>query len=195
MMSRKMMIAVMAGTISLLADHLASARGGGVHGGLHATPGAVVGTTAPAVVGATAPNGAVTRSGPGATGPSSGNGTHPVLPVTLSNGVDTVSSPTVPSSGGAKPAGIGGASPGSANGGLNNPDINPNDTGMAGTAASRPPAGTNTAGTALSSGLPTNGESDRQSADKAKRRTDEDGVFNQEAAKIGRVVNGICRGC
>jgi hypothetical protein len=190
-MSRKMMIAVMAGTISLLADHLASARGGGAHGGLHAMPGAVIG--------ATASKGAVARSSPGAAGTSSGNGTHTILPVTLSSGVDTVSSPTVPSSGGAKPAGVGGASPGSANGGLNNPGINPNGTGMSETAPSRPPAGTNTAGTALSSGLPTHGDSDHlttgNSAHKAKRRTDEDRVFDREAAKVDRIVKGICTGC
>jgi hypothetical protein len=174
-MSKKMMIAVMAGTISLLADHVASARGGGAHGGLHAMPGAVVA--------ATAPNGAVARSSPGAAATSSGNGTHTLLPVTLSNGVDTVSSPTVPSSGGAKPAGVGGASPGSANG---DPGINPNGTGMSGTGASRTAAGTNTAGTALSSGLPTNGD------DKAKR---DDGVFDSEAAKVNHIIKSICTRC
>jgi hypothetical protein len=184
-MSRKMMIAVMAGTISLLADHSASARGGGGHGGLHAMP--------------------VARSNTGAAGASSGNGAQTAGPniglLTLGNGVGTVSSPTIPSNVGASPAGVGGASPGSANGGgLNNLGINPNGTGMSGTGASPPLAGTNTAGTALSSGLPTHGGSDHltteQSADKAKlRQTDEDGVKDSEAAKIDRVVKSICTGC
>jgi hypothetical protein len=196
-MSKKMMIAVMAGTISLLADHLASARGGGAHGGLHAMPGAAVR--------ATAPFGAVARSNNGAAGTSSGNGGHMVGPnlgsILLGNGGGPVSGPTIPSNVGASPAGVRGASPGSANGGgLNNLGINPNGTGMSVTDASPPVAGTNTAGTALSSGLPTSGRSEHlstgQSADKAKRpRTDEDGVNDSEAAKIDRVVKSICTGC
>jgi hypothetical protein len=186
-MPRTMMIAVMASTISLLADHLASARGGGAHGGLHAVPG--TGTA----VRTTAPYGAVVRSNTGAAGTSSGKGAQTARPnvglITLGNGVGTVSSPTTPSNVGTSPAGVAGASPGSANGGLNNLGINPNGTGMSGTGASPPVAGTNTAGTALSSGLPTNGGSD------TRRRTDEDGVFDSEAAKITRVVKSICRGC
>ena len=195
-MSRKMMIAVMAGTIGLLADHLASARGGGAHGGLHAMPGA-----------------AVRGSNTGAAGTSSGNGAQTARPniglLTFGNGLGTASGPTIPSNVGASPAGVGGASPGSANGGglnnlginpNNNLGINPNGTGMSGTGASPPLAGTNTVGTALSSGLPTNRGSDhpatRQSADKAKPpRTDQDGVFDSEAAKIDRVVKSICTGC
>jgi hypothetical protein len=196
-MSRKMMIAVMAGAISLLAEHLASARGGGAHGGLHAMPGAAVR--------ATAPYGAVARSNTGAAGTSSGNGAQTAGPnigsLTLGNGVGTVSSPTIPSNVGASPAGVGGASPGSANGGgLNNLGINPNGTGISGTGAPPPLAGTNTAGTALSSGLPTHGGSDhlttQQSADKAKpRQTDENGVKDSEAVKIDRIVKSICTGC
>jgi hypothetical protein len=185
-MSRKMMIAVLAGTIGLLADHQASARGGGAHGGLHAMPGA-----------------AVRGSNTGAAGTSSGNGAQTARPniglLTFGNGLGTVSGPTIPSNVGASPAGVGGASPGSANGGgLNNLGSNPNGTGMTG--ASPPLAGTNTAGTALSSGLPTHGGSDhlttQQSADKAKlRQTDEDGVKDSEAAKIDRIVKSICTGC
>ena len=187
-MSKKMMIAVIAGTISLLADHPASARGGGAHGGLHAMPGA-----------------AVRGSNTGAAGTSSGNGAQTARPniglLTFGNGLGTVSGPTIPSNVGASPAGVGGASPGSANGGgLNNLGSNPNGTGMSGTGASPPLAGTNTAGTALSSGLPTGGGSDHlttgQSADQAKRsRTDEDGVFDSEAAKITRIVKSICTRC
>jgi len=178
-MSKKMMIAVIAGTISLLADHPASARGGGAHGGLHAMPGAAV--------------------------TASGNGAQTVRPnaglITLGNGVGTVSHPTIPSNVCSSPAGFGVVSSGSANGGgLNNPGINPNGTAISGTGASPPVAGTNTAGTALSSGLPTGGGSDHlttgQSADQAKRgRTDEDGVFDSEAAKITRVVKSICARC
>ena len=119
-MSRKMMIAVMAGTIGLLADHLASARGGGAHGGLHAMPGA-----------------AVRGSNTGAAGTSSGNGAQTARPniglLTFGNGLGTASGPTIPSNVGASPAGVGGASPGSANGGgLNNLGSNPNGTGMTG---------------------------------------------------------------
>jgi hypothetical protein len=121
----------------------------------------------------------------------------------------TAFSPTIPSNVGTSPAGVRGASPGSANGGgLNNLGINPNSnlginpngTGMSGTGASPPVAGTNTAGAALSSGLPTNRGSDHpatgQSDNKAKPpRTDQDGVFDSEAAKIDRVVKSICTGC
>jgi hypothetical protein len=81
-----------------------------------------------------------------------------------------------------------------------------------GTGASPPRAGTNTSGTALSSGLPTSGKSDgksegksdgksdhpaaRQSADKAKPpRTDADRVIDSEAAKIDRIVKSICTSC
>jgi hypothetical protein len=186
-MSKKMMIAVMAGTISLLAAHLASARGGGGHGGLHAMPGAVVG--------ATAPSGAVARSSTGAADTSSGNRAQTARPntnvVPLGNTVSspTISSPTTPSNVGAPPARVGGASPSSANGGgLNNLAINPNGTGVSGTGASHPLAGTNTAGTALSSGLPT-GES------APNRRTDEDRILDREAAKIDHIVKSICAGC
>jgi hypothetical protein len=201
-MSRKMMIAVMAGTISLLADHPASARGGGAHGGFHAMAGAAVRVTAP--------SGAVARSNTGAAGTSSGNGAQTGRPniglLTFGNGLgptlpSTVSNPTIPSNVGASPAGVGRTSPGSANGGgLNNLGINPNGTGMSGTGASPPLAGTNTAGTALSSGLPTHGGSDHptteRSADKAKpRQTDENGVNDSEAATVDRIVKGICTGC
>jgi hypothetical protein len=202
-MSKKMMIAVMAGTISLLvAGHPASARGGGGHGGLHAMPGAAVGTTSP--------SGAVARSSTGAAGTSSGNGAQTAPPntnrVPLGNSVapPAISSPTAPSNAGASPAGggasrsagassagEGGTSPSSANGGgPNNLAINPSDRGMSGTSASHPLAGTNTAGTALSSGLPTG-----ESANKAKGRPDEIGVLDREAAKIERIVKSICAGC
>lgn len=193
-MSKKMMIAVMAGTISLLADHPASAGGSGAHSGFHAMPGAAVGATAP-----------VARPSTGATGTSSGNGAQtpgPNLGTILQGaGVGKVSSPTIPSNVGASPAGVGRASPGSAiGGGLNNPGINPSGTALSGTGAPRPVAGTNAAGTALSSGLPTNSGSDHgptgKSADKAKPRpTDQDSVIDSDAAKIDRIVKGICTGC
>lgn len=197
-MSKKMMIAVMAGTISLLvAGHPASARGGGGHGGFHAMPGAAVG--------ATSPSGAVARSSIGAAGTSSGNGAQTAPPntnrVPLSNSVapPAISSPTTPSNAGAslagggasRSAGASGTSPSLANGGgPNNLAINPSDRGVSGTGASHPLAGTNTAGTALSSGLPTG-----ESADKVKGRPDEIGVLDREAAKIERIVKSICAGC
>jgi hypothetical protein len=200
-MSKKMMIAVMAGTISLLvAGHPASARGGGGHGGFHAMSGAAVG--------ATSPSGAVARSS-GAAGTSSGNGAQMAPPntnrVPLSNSVaaPAISSPTTPSNAGASlagggasrsagaSAGGGGTSPSLANGGgPNNLAINPSDRGVSGTGASHPLAGTNTAGTALSSGLPTG-----ESTDKAKGRPDEIGILDREAAKIERIVKSICAGC
>jgi hypothetical protein len=209
-MSRKMMVAVMAGIISLLADHAASARGGGghgggFHGGFHAMPGAAVG--------ATAPFGMVGRPGIGTAGTSIGNAGHMVGPnlgsILLGNGVGRLSGPTIPSNVSASSAGVRAAPPGPAFGGgpnnlgINpntNLGINPNGTGMSGTAASSPLDGTNAAGTALSSGLPTNFASDhvatRQSADKAKSsRTDQDAANDPEAAKFDRVVKGICTGC
>jgi len=184
-MSKKMMIAVMAGTISLLAGHLASARGGGGHGGVHAMPGAAVTATAPA--------GAVARSSTGAAGTSSSNGAQTARPntnrVPLGNSVaPPASSPTTPSNAGASRAGGGTSPPSSANDGLNNLGINPNDKGMSGTLASSRLAGTNAAGTALSSGLPTG-----QTAKGG--RTNEDVALDREAAKIDRLVKSICEGC
>jgi len=182
-MSKKMMIAVMAAAISLLANHPASARGGGGHGGLHAMPGAAVG--------AIAPSGAVARSGTGAAGTSSGNGTQTARPntnrVPLGDAVapPAPTSPTTPSNAGASRAG-GGTSP--PNNGLNNLAISPNDRGLSGTEASPHLTGTNAAGTALSSGLPT-GES------APNRRTDEDRILDREAAKIDHIVKSICAGC
>jgi hypothetical protein len=211
-MSRKMMVAVMAGIISLLADHAASARGGGAHGGFHGGFHAMPG----AAVGATAPFGTVGRSNIGAAGTSIGNAGRMVGPnlgsILLSNGVGRLTAPTIPSNVGASPAGVRGAPPGPAfGGGLNNPGINPNNnpginpygTGMSGTAASSPLAGTNSSGTALSSGLPTNvgtvgsdHPATRQSADKAKNsQTNQDAAIDSEAAKFDRVVKGICTGC
>jgi hypothetical protein len=179
-MSKKMMIAVMAGTIGLLAGHLASARGGG-HGGMHAMLGAAVGATSP---------GAVARSG--AAGTSSGSGAQTFRPntnrVPLGNTTapPAISSPTTPSNAAASRAG-GGTSP--PNDGLNNLGINPNDRGMSGTLASRPlAAGTNAAGTALSSG-----GSDEGTANHG--RTDEDRILDREAAKIDHLVKSICAGC
>jgi hypothetical protein len=209
-----MMIAVMAGIISLLADQVASARGGGAHGGFHGGFHAMPG----AAVGATAPFGTVGRSNIGAAGTSIGNAGRMVGPnlgsILLPNGVGRLTGPTLPSNVGASPAGVRGAPPGPAfspasSGGLTNPGINnnlvigPNGPGMSGTAASSPLAGTNSSGTALSSGLPTNvgtvgsdHPATRQSADKAKNsQTNQDAAIDSEAAKFDRVVKGICTGC
>jgi hypothetical protein len=191
-MSKKMMIAVMAGTISLLAAHPASARGGGGgHGGMHATAGAMPG----AAVRTTAPSGTVTPS------TASTAGARPNINVlnlgneiTQGNGVGRVSTPAPPSSS-ASPGG-GRVSPVPVNGGG---PTNPGRAGLSETGASRPPDGTNTAGTALSSGLPTFSGSDHQttgqSADRARPRNDDNRVFESEAAKVDRVVKSICTGC
>jgi hypothetical protein len=207
-MSKKMMIAVIAGTISLLADHPASARGGGAHGGLHPMPGAAV-TSSGNGAQTARPNIGLIGNGTGTVSrPMSGTGASPPVAGTNTAGTAlptglpaSVSSPTIPSNVvGTSSAGAGGASSGSASGGgLNNPGINPNGTGVSGTGASPPVAGTNTAGTALSSGLPTSSGTDHlttgQSADRAKRRADEDGVFDSESAKIGPIVKSICTRC
>jgi hypothetical protein len=176
-MSKKMMIAFMAGTISLLAGHLASARGGGGHGGMHAMLGAAAGATSP---------GAVARPGTGTAGTQMFLPNTNRVPLGNTAAAPAVSNPTTPSNAAASRAGGGTAPP---NDGLNNLGINPNDRGLSGTLASRPlAAGTNAAGTALSSGGSDGGLANQG-------RTDEDRILDREAAKIDHLVKGICAGC
>jgi hypothetical protein len=204
-MSRKMTIAVVATAVSFVAAGAASARsGGGAHGSVHGMPGGAVTVNAPAGGALTHQSTGTTSTG--ASGASMATPKFNIDPDLFAKGAGTVSVPNAPNAG-ASPGAIGGVPPSSPNGGgHNNLGTNPNGRGLSLTGA--PPDGTNTAGAALSSGLPTNSKSDvttgsAQSADSVKLRRAKDeerareaeNLNRTEAAKIDRVVKSVCKGC
>jgi hypothetical protein len=192
---------IMATAVSFLAAGAASARGGGAHGGLHGMSGGAFTVNAPAGGALTHQNTGATSTGAASAGTKGAPMATPNIgpPITLGNGAGVVSSPNA-SNAGASPSAIGGVSPSSPNGGgRNNLGTNRNGTDMSVTGDSSPAAGTNSAGAALSSGLPTNGRSDvtngsAQSADSVRRRQ-ADEEADKEAAKVDRIVKSICKGC
>jgi hypothetical protein len=93
----------------------------------------------------------------------------------------TVGAPS-PGSTGSSTTGIGGGPSGPGNpGGLSNPGPNPG-------VANQPTRGTNSAGTALSSGVTTGSAS-------GGARTKEDEAIDAETKAVDRKLRGICRGC
>jgi hypothetical protein len=189
-MSRKMTIAVTATAVSFLAAGASSARPGGEP---HGMSGGAVTVNAPA-------GGAPTHQNTGASATPAGAKAPNILPITLGNGAGMVSGPNAPNTG-ASTGTTGGVSPSSPNGGgISNLRTNPKGTGMSVPGASSPAAGTNSAGTALSSGLPTNSRSDvttgsAPSEDSVRRRRADEEAADKEAAKVDRIVKSICKGC
>jgi hypothetical protein len=91
------------------------------------------------------------------------------------------------------PLGSGGSPPSAGSGGSPSANVrnvtnavSPNGLGNYGTVVVQPARGTNTLGTAQSSGLPPNEEGPR-------KKTDD--VIDQENITVDRAVKGICRGC
>jgi hypothetical protein len=195
-MSRKLIIALVATTaVGVSFPHSTSARGGGSHGGSVGAPqashmlSAAPGSNSP--IGTTRGTAAHSNANSGA--PSAGVRANVAPPVSALLGQ------TAPPMGsGLPPAQTGGLN-GSANGASGGPPANAsvgnlnNSGGVSGTGdavvtTAQPPLGTNSAGTAQSSGLPTNVVSER-------RRTKVDDIRDRDDAAVDRVVRSICRGC